>query len=515
MIWVKLREREREAHKFTFLYGEWISRLHLWNCENSVRRIVLYAEKLDGKPVTPSERTRQQHEQNISRGRLRWRRIWTMGQRWGDWRVRLRWWEIMFLDMGRHWVCLTVQTIQGPPGEKKRRKGKGKRQRTIQKDRKSILWNGGKKKTEFGGPKERKARRACQKAMMASIRVVFALTSPTKEQARTFAKTKARERTKKEKAKKEPILNPDSQPQKHPMKKDIARPRSQTIGLPVIGLTTLGLQMLGGSAQGLTLHGWWQPCWILSTIQHIFRLDQERRDRNLQWKLHYQLSNNSTMFHQGWCTWDRWCAHLVFSLSQMKNLGETIELDPKGDKITCPAFGLYSSPAEHSTVGNIVLDLTNLAYQSTTKSREQSGHPKRHVTFALSEWRPAYPAHAPDMDEDEDEDDKPLVRPASRKEPAEEKRDLDSDDEDLLPLVPPRPPPVSCTSAKKDSMAGPSCHNGTLGSQGLARECRYLHFSRKAECEALRNIISKLSEERNLRDFHLKHLSHVYRTIQE
>ena len=91
-------------------------------------------------------------------------------------------------------------------------------------------------------------------------------------------------------------------------------------------------------------------------------------------------------------------------------------------------------------MGHIVLDLTNLAYQPTTKSREQPVHPKRHVTFAMSEQRPAYPVHAPDMHEDEDEDDKPLVRPASRKEPANEKRDLDTDDEDLLPLVPPAAP---------------------------------------------------------------------------
>ena len=101
---------------------------------------------------------------------------------------------------------------------------------------------------------------------------------------------------------------------------------------------------------------------------------------------------------------------ILFSLSQMKDLGTTIELDPEGDKITCPAFGLYSSPAEHSTMGHMVLDLTNLAYQPTTKPREQSGHPKRHVTFAMSERRPAYPAHTPDMDEDNDEDDKPLGR---------------------------------------------------------------------------------------------------------
>ena len=32
----------------------------------------------------------------------------------------------------------------------------------------------------------------------------------------------------------------------------------------------------------------------------------------------------------------------------------------------------------------------------------------------------AYQAHATHMHEDEDEDDKPLVQPASRKEPAEE-----------------------------------------------------------------------------------------------
>ena len=91
-------------------------------------------------------------------------------------------------------------------------------------------------------------------------------------------------------------------------------------------------------------------------------------------------------------------------------------------------------------MGHVVLDLTSLAFQPTTKSREQPGYPKRHVTFAMSERRSAYPAHALDMDEDEheDEDDKPLVRPASRNEPAKEKHDQDTDDEDLLPLVPPR-----------------------------------------------------------------------------
>ena len=82
---------------------------------------------------------------------------------------------------------------------------------------------------------------------------------------------------------------------------------------------------------------------------------------------------------------------------------------------------------------------------------ERSGYPKRHVTFAMSERKPAYPAHAPDMHEDGDEDDKPLVRPTSRKEPLEEGRDQAIDDEDLAPLVPPRPsrPPQAAQRQKK------------------------------------------------------------------
>ena len=39
---------------------------------------------------------------------------------------------------------------------------------------------------------------------------------------------------------------------------------------------------------------------------------------------------------------------ILFSRSQMKNLGVPIELGRKGDIITCPAVGLYSFPAEYS-----------------------------------------------------------------------------------------------------------------------------------------------------------------------
>ena len=98
---------------------------------------------------------------------------------------------------------------------------------------------------------------------------------------------------------------------------------------------------------------------------------------------------------------------ILFSLAQMKLLGIDVELDPKGDKITCPAFGLYSPPSEYSTMGHIVLELTSLAYQP--QPRERSPHSRRHVTFALTDKKSVYPAYSPELDEDDD--DEPLVRP--------------------------------------------------------------------------------------------------------
>ena len=118
---------------------------------------------------------------------------------------------------------------------------------------------------------------------------------------------------------------------------------------------------------------------------------------------------------------------ILFSPPQMKILGITLELNQTRDKTTCPAFGLYSSPVEYSTMGHIVLDLTGLAYQP--KSRERSARPTNHVTYALSQRKSA---RAQEMDDDEDdkpfvhsdrttgsekgdEDNKPLVQPSSGK----------------------------------------------------------------------------------------------------
>ena len=114
-------------------------------------------------------------------------------------------------------MCLTVQTIEGPPGEKKKREGKekaeddpkGPEEHSLVMNRYKIP-NGGQKRTLLGGPKERKARQACRKEIMVFRRVGFRPYQPDKnDQARAFTKTKAEERIKKEKAKTEPI------PQKH------------------------------------------------------------------------------------------------------------------------------------------------------------------------------------------------------------------------------------------------------------------------------------------------------------
>ena len=41
-------------------------------------------------------------------------------------------------------------------------------------------------------------------------------------------------------------------------------------------------------------------------------------DRNLFWKLHYSLSDNTSMFYQSWCAWNRRCACLVFPSADEK-----------------------------------------------------------------------------------------------------------------------------------------------------------------------------------------------------
>ena len=169
----------------------------------------------------------------------------------------------------------------------------------------------------------------------------------------------------------------------------------------------------------------------------------------------------------------------------MKSLGTTIELDPQGDKITCPTFGLYSFPAEYSTTGHMVLDWTCLAYQP--KSRERSARPAKHATFALSEQKSAYLARTRELDEDED--DQPLVRPDST---------AVSEDEDDKPLV------HSCI--KRRTVEEKDLQSGEIHLPHWNKMCQETRsLGRNPDREALQNIINKLSDVRNLKDLHLKH----------
>ena len=150
---------------------------------------------------------------------------------------------------------------------------------------------------------------------------------------------------------------------------------------------------------------------------------RQLRDRTMHGKLHHPLSNDTTMFYQGWRAWDRWRAHLVFSFSDEK-LGYDLWTGSKKRQDYVPSFWLVFFSSYDSTVGHIVLDLTSLMYQPTTKPSNRSGYTKKHVIFVMSERKPANPDHAPDMHEEENEDDKPLVRPTTRKDPLEEGRGM-------------------------------------------------------------------------------------------
>ena len=119
--------------------------------------------------------------------------------------------------------------------------------------------------------------------------------------------------------------NQDVQPLTHLKKKDIAMPGNLMTGLPVSGLMILGLQLQDGCARAHTVpsdtHGsrsglhtinWIEisnrkisetflVLWFYDRIwplQQIFCV-RNLRNRNLLGKLHYSLSNNTTMFNHG------------------------------------------------------------------------------------------------------------------------------------------------------------------------------------------------------------------------
>ena len=185
------------------------------------------------------------------------------------------------------------------------------------------------------------------------------------------------------------------------------------------------------------------------------------------------------MFYQGWCAWDRWRARLVLPCPiLMKNWGMTFELDPKGDKIARPAFGLYFLSVCPLQLSAPQWDIDESCDESCVSANDQVAWATRSPKKIWSLWHVS-PAHAPDMHEDEDEGDQPLVQPASRKERAEERRDLAVDGGDFVPLVPPRLPPAAPVRKRRRTsrMAGSNRFCATKGVKGLARANRgYLDF---------------------------------------
>ena len=163
--------------------------------------------------------------------------------------------------------------------------------------------------------------------------------------------------------------------------------------------------------------------------------------------------------------------------------------------------------AVYSTMGHNVLDLASLAYQP--KSCERSARLTKHVTFALSEQKTAYPAHTRELDENEndkpfvrpgrttvseDEDDKPLVQPASREEP--ERRE--SAEERRVPAQ---------LRRKKDVQSGEIHlpHWNKMCQETRVSDQKKSRFGATIKTVKLLQNINKVSDVRSLKAPHLKH----------
>ena len=191
-------------------------------------------------------------------------------------------------------------------------------------------------------------------------------TSPSEKGSRSdFINTKARAKIKK-KAREVPVHRQDFQPLNTPLKRNKVLSGNQAIGAP-IALTIL--QRVRGTIQDIRL-GWHEFPWILPTIRRtlfwiLVAYDQSEGSRNMRCII-ISRQNSVTaksllclptlrqklvgkvvlfIFRQNhnvlpglMCLRRATC--LSYSLPQMKNLGITLELDPKGAKITCPALHL-------------------------------------------------------------------------------------------------------------------------------------------------------------------------------
>ena len=264
--------------------------------------------------------------------------------------------------------------------------------------------NGGQKRTLLGGPKEKKARKAFQKAMMGSIRVVFALTSRhRRKQGLGKGPTRKKQGGTCPQSGLSASETPNEEGYGHAWEPDdwsashwtgdsldsrcwVVLHKAHTAWMaatplnlanhPTHVVLDLGCTRSIGSRSAIgrfKKHAWYHgittefcPC----NKSFVFANSQTETCKD-SCIIHFPTTPPCSTKVDVLETGD---VPILFSLSQMKNLG---------------AFGLYFSPPEYSTMRHIVLDLTNLAYQSTTTSREKPGHPRRHVTFAMSERKPS------------------------------------------------------------------------------------------------------------------------------
>ena len=256
-------------------------------------------------------------------------------------------------------------------------------------------------------PKGGRGKKGSSKGKIASLKVVVGLPTQKRVHAVISTRTKAEARNEEERRKKVLILNWISQPHNHPVKRRIVISRESYdwydgSSVPSAVHSTPAWYGTGHTARmaSLPLNLANHPTYVVQDLGCTQSIGSRTAIRSFQeHALYYGITteiwpcNKSFVFaNSDTETCFESCiihfpttpprstrvdapatgdVHILFSPSQMKKLGTTIELDPKGDKITCPAFGLYCSLANYSMMEHIVLDLTSLI---KAKISESSSH---------------------------------------------------------------------------------------------------------------------------------------------
>ena len=391
----------------------------------------------------------------------------------GYWRSNCRtrlnwWWKILFLDMDDNEHARQSRKFQDR--QVKRRKGKGKGKGGSKRTGKAYIGEEQTKDTEWWSEEDcawwskgkKKQERFFEGVTMAFRKVVFAPTNQKKVQAMNNTTcTRAEARIRKEKTRKVPILNQNFSASETPSEEgyghtwesdDRCSSLSDNSSTSAAGwcgtghsawMAAVPLDLANHPTHVVLDLGCTRSMGSRAAIKKVTETYVVLRHYDRVFAVVKILSCLPTPRRRP--CWESCIIHFpttppcstrvdvletgyvptLFSHPQMKHLGMTIELDPKRDKITCPAFGLYSSPAEYSTMGHFGFGF------------DESCVPDK-IAWAGSEQKSANPARTRELNEDDDdkplvcpdnvtvsenEDDEPLVRPSSRTELIKEKRD--------------------------------------------------------------------------------------------